>query len=88
MEEIKLEGMFQSPSYGRVGCKVRVIDGVAVAVFSNNKLGKDLAEAEQRKGNKNITWDERSGWLIEKFGAMKKEEIAIKLQRELNLKVK
>lgn len=88
MEEIKLEGILKSPQFGDVGVKVRVIDEVAVAVFSNPQLGRQIFMAEKANGNKNISFEERRGWLTERYPAMDKQIIANKLMKELKLKVK
>ena len=88
METIKLEGILKSPNYGRVGVKVTISDNLAAAQFSNPKLGKDQCSNEKKAGNTNISFDERRGWLVEKFPSLTKEQIAKKLMSELNLRVK
>lgn len=88
MEEVKLEGILEGGQFGRVGVKIKVRDGVSVAVFSNPKLGKALGDAERRAGNKNITWIERGSWLVEKHPNLTQKEIVAKLMRELKLEVK
>jgi hypothetical protein len=87
-EPIELSGILESNVYGRVGVKVKIVDSNAVAVFSNPRLGRDLVAAEKKAGNKNISFQERTGWMIETFPGMDKKTIVTKLMKEMNLKPK
>ena len=39
-EELKLEVVFDSANYGKVGCKIKIVDGIALAVFTDRRLAK------------------------------------------------
>lgn len=87
----KIEAVFDSPQYGQVACAIHIDDFAAVARFSDKRLGKDMFEAEKKQGNKNISWDERRGFLIEKYPDKTKDKIAkeiIKKFEEHNVYVK
>lgn len=88
MEEVKLEGVLESKQYGKVGVRVRIVNGASVALFSNPNLGRALFKAEKAVGNVNISWDERNSWLIEKYPGMTQQQIVTKLMTELKLKPK
>lgn len=88
-EQIKLEVMFDSKTYGAVGCNINIIDGVALARFSDVRLARDMYNAEKKLGN-DVYFKERLSTYGEKFPGKTKEEIAkdiIKKFEEHNIKV-
>lgn len=66
-------------------CKglVNIMDGVALSVFTDKKLAKELYDAEKNSGNKNVFYDNNSNAFIQQYKGKKKEEISEILQKEL-----
>ena len=82
--------VFDSPNYGKVGCLIKIADGVAIANFSDYRLAKDMFREEKKLGNKNININERLKCLIELYPGKFKEDIAKELVlkfKEHNIKV-
>jgi len=90
-KNIRLEVVFDSPNYGKVGCLIKIADGGAIAKFSDLRLARDMFNAEKKMGNKNQVFEERRGLLIEKYpgktGVEIAKEITTKFQQH-NIKVK
>ena len=77
-DKLRIEVVFDSPLYGKVACLIVITDYCAVARFSDKRLAKQMF-LEENKTNKNISYDERRGFLIEKYPTLMKEQIAKEL---------
>lgn len=73
--ELKLEVMFNSNNYGQVGCNIKILDGVAVAVFSDRRLARDMYNIEKKLGINEVYFKERLNMLGTKYPNKTKEEI-------------
>lgn len=90
-KELKLEVVFDSKNYGQVACKIKIVDGLALAVFSDRRLAKDMYLAEKKLGIDDVYFKERLSCLGTKYPNKSKEDIAkhlIKKFDEHNVKVK
>ena len=89
--ELTLEVVFNSKKYGAVACKINIIDGLALAVFSDRRLAKDMYNKEKELKIDEVYYKERLSCLGTKYPFKTKEEIAkilIKKFDEHNVKVK
>ena len=75
-EETRLEVVFDSANYGKVACKIKIEDGVALAVFSDRRLARDMYEEEKRLGIDDVYFKERLSALATKYPGKSKNEIA------------
>lgn len=78
-DELKLEVMFNSANYGQIACNIKILDGVALAFFSDRRLARDMYFAEKRSGNPHISFKERLSCLGENYPNKTKEDIAKEL---------
>jgi len=80
----------ESPNFGKVGCGIKIMDGVAVHKFTDARYARFMYEKE-KEVNKNIIFKERLSTYAEEFIGEKKEDIAkhfLKHLKEHNIKVK
>ena len=75
-KELKIEAIFDSANYGKVSCKIKINDGVALAVFSDRRLAKDMYWAEKQLGIDDVYFKERLSALATKYPGKTKETIA------------
>ena len=75
-DEIGLEVVFDSANYGKVACKIKIVDGLAVATFSDRRLARDMYHKEKQLGIDDVYFRERLSALATKYPLLKKEEIA------------
>jgi len=73
--ELGIEAVFDSANYGKVACKIKITDGVALAVFSDRRLAKDMYYAEKKLGIDEVHYHERLSALATRYPNKKKEEI-------------
>ena len=66
-----------------VNGEVRIEDGVAVSVFSDKFLAKNLYEAEKKSGNQNVDYNKILNAFVEKFPNLNMQQIAFKISEEL-----
>jgi len=78
-DELTLEVLFDSKTYGQVACKINIIDGVALAKFSDVRLARDMYNLEKKAGNKNVYFKERLSAFGELYPNKTKEVIAREL---------
>lgn len=89
--ELTLEVVFDSKKYGAVACKITIIDGLALAVFSDRRLAKDMYNKEKELKIDDVYYKERLNCLGTKYPTKSKEEIAKIIMtkfNEHNIKVK
>ena len=65
-----------SISYNSWPCNIKIFDGVAIAVFSDRRLAKDMYNEEKRLGIDEVYFKERLNCLGTKYPDKTKEEIA------------
>ena len=75
-DEIKLECLSEFPNYGKVAFLIRIVDGIAVTKYSDNRLAREVWRREFKSGNKNISYQERLSCTVEKYPGMSKEQIS------------
>ena len=75
-EDLKIEAVFDSANYGKVACKIKITDGVALAVFSDRRLARDMYNSEKQLGIDDVYFQERLSALGTKYPGKTKEEIA------------
>jgi hypothetical protein len=78
-DKLRIEVVFDSPNYGQVACLISLMDNVAIARFSDNRLARDMFNKESELGNKNQRFNERLKCIIEKYPGKLKEDIAKEL---------
>tara|TARA_Y100000310_G_C20572030_1_gene758547 strand:+ start:767 stop:1084 length:318 start_codon:yes stop_codon:yes gene_type:complete len=82
-DDLRIEAVSEFPNYGKVAFLIRIINGTAVTKFSDAKFARDIYRLEKQAGNKNVTYQERLGVVIEKYPGKTKEFIAEKIVKEL-----
>ena len=75
-DELRLEVVFDSANYGKVACKIKIVDGLAIATFSDRRLARDMYHQEKQLGIDDVYFRERLSALGTKYPLLKKEEIA------------
>ena len=75
-KELMLECVFDSANYGKVGCKIKIQDGVALAIFTDRRLAKNMYLAEKKLAIDDVYYHERLSALGTKYPGKKKEDIA------------
>ena len=75
-DELKIEAIFDSANYGKVACKIKINDGMALAVFSDRRLARDMYWAEKQLGIDDVYFQERLSALATKYPGKTKEYIA------------
>ena len=90
MVETKLDGdrlilkcVFDSPKYGKVQCNITIKEGVAVAVFADRRLAKDMYWAERKLGIDEVEYRERLSCVATKYPDKTKEDISKILVKKL-----
>lgn len=78
-EDLRLEVIFDSSNYGKVGCKIKIVDELAVATFSDRRLAKDMYLKEKELAIDDVYYRERLSALATKYPGLTKTEIAKKL---------
>jgi len=75
-DELTLAVVFDSANYGKVACKIKIIDGYALAVFSDRRLAKEMYLAEKKLNIDEVFYKERLSALGTKYPNKSKEDIA------------
>ena len=75
-DTITLKCIFESFQYGKVTCMIKIKDEVALAVFSDNRLAKDMYYAEKKIGIDDVKYQERLSCIGTNYPKKNKEEIA------------
>jgi len=83
-DNLTLECIFDSANYGKVGCKIKIKDGLALAVFSDRRLAKDMYLAEKKLNIDDVYYQERLSCLGTKYPNKSKEDIAKLLIKKLD----
>ena len=90
-DELRLEVVFDSANYGKVMCKIKIKDNLALAVFSDRRLARDMYKQEKELAIDDVYFHERLSAIGTKYPNKTKEEIAkhlIKKFNEHNIEVK
>jgi len=74
--ELRIEAIFDSANYGKVACKIKISDGVALAVFSDRRLARDMYRQEKELAIDDVYFHERLSAIGTKYPNKTKEEIA------------
>ena len=88
---LTLKVVFDSSNYGAVSCEIKIRNGLAMAVFSDNRLAKDMYWKEKELAIDDVYYNERASAIGTKYPGKTKEEIAkhlIKKFESHNIKVK
>lgn len=83
-DEVVLKCVFDSSNYGKVGCTIKIKDEIAMAVFSDRRLAKDMYLAEKKLGIDDVYYKERLSCLATKYPKKTKEEISKLLVKKLD----
>ena len=75
-DTMTLKCIFDSGEYGKVSCNIKIKDEVALAVFSDRRLAKDMYLVEKKLGIDDVYYKERLSCLGTKYPDKSKEEIA------------
>ena len=67
-------GKYSTPNYGVVSYKIKISNGVAVWVFSDRRLAKDMYNIKKQNGC-DVYFKERLNMFGEKFEGLTKKEI-------------
>jgi hypothetical protein len=81
-------GKYSTPNYGEVAYRINIEDGVAVWIFSDRRLARDMYSIKKQAGNNNVYFQERINAFGEKFPGKTKQEIVeiiFKEHQELNI---
>jgi len=90
-DELRLEVVFDSANYGKVLCKIKILDNIALATFSDRRLARDMYKKEKDLGIDDVYFHERISAIGTKYPNKTKEEIAknlVKKFEEHNIGVK
>ena len=71
-----IKAIFDSSNYGKVSCTITIKKGVALAIFSDKRLAKDMYYAEKKLAIDDVYYNERLGALGTKYPGKTSEEIA------------
>ena len=82
--ELRMELVFESKTYGSVACLIKIVDGGAVAVFSDRRLARDMYYAEKKLNIDDVYYKERLNALGTKYPNKTKEEIANILKQKFD----
>ena len=83
-DTLKIKSVFDSSKYGKVGCTIKITDGIAIAVFTDRRLAKDMYWAEKKLNIDDVYYKERLSALATKYLNKTKEEIAKIILKKLD----
>ena len=82
--DLRIEAVFDSANYGKVACKIKITEGVALAVFSDVRLARDMYFAEKKLGIDDVYLKERVSAMATKYPGKNQKQIAKILTDKLN----
>ena len=74
-------GKYSTPNYGVVSYRIKIANGVAVWVFSDRRLARDMYELKKQEGC-DVYFRERLNMFGEKFEGLTKKEVAQIISKE------
>jgi len=84
-DSLTLKCVFDSGQYGKVGCNITIKDGIAVAVFADRRLAKDMYFAEKKLGIDDVYYEERLSCYGTRYPNKTKEEISKLIIKKLDV---
>lgn len=80
----EIKGQMQDTQNRVIGFKILITQGRSVTVFDNVAYMRKFVALSQRKGNKNVTYNENEKCIITEYPGKSKKDITKEIARDLN----